>query len=245
VIAGNRRNERFLALTAEHAARTAARLEVDPSRVSVVGAGYRDDLFVAGDEPALPGRHLVAVGKLSRAKGLPWLLEAFARLATRHDDVQLHLVGSGSGAEAAHIERRAAHLGGRVTLHGRLDDAALTRLLRQADVYVLPSLYEGLPLVVIEALASGCRAVCTDLPGVRGELLPHLDGAVEVVPLPRLVGADVPLEEDLPAFVRDLQRGLERALAAGRPPAPPDLRAFTWRAVFERVQRVWLESLAG
>lgn len=244
VRAGCTRNDGFLALTAEHAERTVARLGVARDRVHVVGAGYRDDVFDDRPRPELPGRHLICVGKLSRAKGVPWLLDAFARVAARHDDVSLHLVGAGVGAEAAAIERRARGLSPRVVLHGRAPTDDLARLMGQADVFVLPSLYEGLPLVVIEALASGCRAVCTALPGVTTELLPRTGDAIDVVPLPRLENADEPVAADEPAFVDALEAGLERALAKGPRTDALSLEAFTWRAVFARVEEVWRALLA-
>ena len=236
---GCARNEAFLALTHEHAERTLAKLPVEPERVHVVGAGYRDDVFTEAVHPPLDGRHLVAVGKLSRAKGIPWLLEAFARLAERHQDVRLHLVGAGVGEEAAAIGRQAAALAPRVVLHGRAPTSDLARLMGQSDVFVLPSLYEGLPLVVIEALASGCRAVCTALPGVTSELVPRTGDAIDLVPLPRLEHSDQPMAADEPAFVDALESSLEAALAKGRRTTPLALEAFTWRAVFERVEAVW------
>ena len=245
VCADSARNDAFLALTDEHAQRTITRLGVPADRVHVVGAGYRDDVFGGPQQAPTDGRHLITVGKLSRAKGVPWLLEAFARLAERHDDLTLHLVGAGSGDEAEAITARATELAPRVVLHGRAPTPELARLMGQAQVFVLPSLYEGLPLVVIEALASGCRAVCTALPGVTTELLPKTGDAIDVVPLPRLVDTDSPVEADLPAFVDALEASIERALAAGPLPAPPTLEAFTWGAVFDRVQDVWRDLRHG
>jgi len=66
----------------------------------------------------------------------------------------------------------------------------------------LPSFYEGLPLVLVEARACGCRLVATDLPGIRERLLPVLGDELALVELPRLTGVDKPVAADLPAFIR-------------------------------------------
>lgn len=226
--------DRILALGEAHAEDVVATLGVAPDRVTVVGAGYRDDLFRRTDEPREP-RDLLYVGKLARAKGLPWLLDAIEGL-----DVRLHVAGSGAGPEAEALIRRMDGMGERVVRHGQVDQARLAELMRRAAVFVLPSFYEGLPLVVVEAVASGCRAVVTDLPVVRRTLTPSLGDAIVPVGLPRLRGRDEPVTEDLPAFVRDLGDGIQAALAAKAPStAGIDLRAFTWDAVYERVEAVW------
>jgi glycosyltransferase involved in cell wall biosynthesis len=124
--------------------------------------------------------------------------------------------------------------------------------MRRSRVFVQPSFFEG--LVLVEALASGCRLVSTELAGVRDELASHLGSALELVPLPRLGRVDEPLEEDLPAFVDGLAGALLTALAKP-PPAGADvelpgaLEQLTWGAVFRRIESAWegvgLPSEAG
>jgi starch synthase len=96
-------------------------------------------------------------------------------------------------------------------------------------------------------LACGCRLVSTRLPGVVDQLVPHLGPFIELVPLPRLVGADSPVPEDLPAFVDHLTKAIQVALSG--PPLDDRgstissaLEPFTWGAVFRRVERVWLRE---
>ncbi|MDY0004703.1 MAG: hypothetical protein RBU30_25630, partial [Polyangia bacterium] len=93
-----------------------------------------------------------------------------------------------------------------------------------------------------EAAACGCRAVATRLPGIEAELSPTLGDALIVVDPPRLLGPDEPAPSDLPRFVDDLTRAIERGL--DMPPLtkpPPGLARFSWAAVFARVERVWRE----
>jgi glycosyltransferase involved in cell wall biosynthesis len=245
VTRGVGRNDRFVVLHDAHRTELARRLGVAPKRIRVVGAGYRDDLFRGDGRDAAPGPYLVYVGKYSHAKGLPWLLDAVARLAHRHPGLELHVAGSGAGPEAEALDERMRAMAPTVVLHGALPQPALAGLLRRAAVCVLPSFYEGLPLVLVEAAACGCRLVATDVPGVRDTIAPHLGDALEVVSRPRLEGPDTPVAADLPAFVDRLEEALDRALAAGAVTPDADaLAPFTWGAVFARVESVWRELTA-
>jgi len=242
---GCARADRFAVLHADHARALALSLGVPETRVRIAGAGYRDDLFHAAGRAARTGR-IAYVGKLSAAKGLPWLLDAFERLG---GGATLDVVGDGSGLEADELRARMRALGPPVTPHGTMSQPALADLLRRCDVCALPSFFEGLPLVLVEAFACGCRIVATDLEGVTEVLAPRLGAALTTVPTPRLEGPDVPHSEDLPKLVDDLEAGLRASLAAGpvdtaAPAFAAALAPFTWDAVFERVEAIWKELLA-
>jgi glycosyltransferase involved in cell wall biosynthesis len=239
---GCARNDRFLVPHAGHAEALRKMLGVPAERVRVVGPGYRQDLFRVdpGVRRARPPR-LVYAGKYCASKGLPWLLDAFEELRRAFDgELELHVAGSGAGAEAEELAARMAATDG-VVEHGRLDQARLADLMRTGSVFVLPSFYEGVPLVLVEAAACGCRLVSTDLPGVRHELLPVLGELLHLVELPRLEGIDRPDPRDLGELVRGLQRAIEEALARG--PAADGVRArverLSWSSVFRRVEKVW------
>lgn len=244
VVRGVARNDRFVVLHQGHAEELMQRLGVTPERVVVSGAGYRDDLFHPAGRDPTAGPRLVYVGKYAHAKGLPWLLDAVERIAGRLPDLELHVAGSGAGPEADALAERMASMAPTVVVHGALSQAALAELLRRASACVLPSFYEGVPLVLVEAAACGCRLVATDVPGVGGTIAPRLGDVLEVVPRPRLDGPDTPVADDLPSFVDRLEAALDRALTAGAAtPDPAALAPFTWSAVFSRIEAVWRELL--
>jgi glycosyltransferase involved in cell wall biosynthesis len=249
VKAGCARNDRFLVLSESHAKQLAESLGIPAAHIHIVGAGYREEIFNLPPREQRRQDSLLYIGKYSAAKGLPWLLDAFERLAHQNDQLELHIAGSGAGPEAAALRDRMTSLAPRVILHGQLDQPALANLMRECEVCVLPSFYEGVPLVLVEALACGCRLVATRIPGIEEQLAPDLDSFIQLVPLPRLVSIDQPHPGDHPLFVDNLAAAVSTALEEP-PPAErinqlrTSLLPFTWQAVWERIAAVWSELLA-
>ena len=186
------------------------------------------------------------------AKGVLWLIEAVKKIRPPDNTrVTLLVAGAGGGEEAEQI-RAAAAGNERVRFLGALSQDELAKVFRSADVFVLPSMFEGLPLVVIEALACGCLAVVSDLPGMDDWMPSGLceQGLVERVPMPRLISLDTPDPDAVPAFIEDLAAALttqlRRAAAyslgrSGRRTARPVLRRLA--ADVEAVIRV--SAVAG
>ncbi|MBN1879696.1 glycosyltransferase [bacterium] len=219
---------------------------IPAERIHVVGAGYDDTIFTplpdktirsASHEQPRPPRLLYA-GKYSKAKGVPWLFDALNILAEH--PWELHLAGGGEGREYDEIIQRALSMPGRIFDHGLLGQQSLADLMRICDVFILPSFYEGLPLVLLEALACGCRIVATGLPGVKelfGNLPAHI---VRIVPVPRLMNSDQPVESDLPGFVSNIAAAIADLIRSQHAPEDSDdiaclLNRYTWAEVFKRV----------
>ena len=110
---------------------------------------------------------LLFVGRLDPQKGIDTLLQALARIP---GDLDWRLQLYGSGPQEAELHRICTQLGldGRIAFAGTTD--AMDKVYRQADLLVHPSLHEGMPNVVLEALASGLPVLATDIGGNR-ELL--------------------------------------------------------------------------
>jgi len=120
------------------------------------------------------------LGRLSPEKGVGFLIDAWGRIAERHPDWRLRIVGSGPDEKSvANAVRALAHGGDRIDLLPPTLDAEAA--LRDSDIVVLPSLTEGLPLVLAEAMALGLPCVATDCSaGVR--LLTGDGGNARLVP---------------------------------------------------------------
>ena len=108
---------------------------------------------------------LYCAARLAPEKGFEFLVQAVRILADRKCDVQLRLVGDGPRRNA--LEGMARDLGilDRVHFLGALDEAAKMRELYAADLFVLPSLREGLPSSITEAMAVGVPVIATNIAG--------------------------------------------------------------------------------
>ena len=124
-------------------------------------------------------RLLVAVGNLYPVKGHRHLLDAVALLAPTHPHV--HIAISGRGDLADQLTARAQGLGlvGRMHLLGLRSD--IGAILGAADMFVLPSLSEGLPLALLEAMFAGCPIIASDV-GEVAATLGRGDGGIVVPP---------------------------------------------------------------
>ncbi len=239
IVAAVRCLDAVFSLHTEQAEETEHVYGVGPSRIHVIGTGYDHRVFCRDAQTAKVPGSLVFVGKVCVKKGVESLVRAVS--LPIDDGVRpsgLVLVGGrGDDAEYARIERLTAASDVPVTLAGRLDSDGLVRAYRSSDVFVLPSFYEGLPLVTIEALACGCKVVATDLPGVRPWMEVMLPGApVTWVASPRMTDVDTPVATDLPLFERALADAIAQALAA--PPSTFEPSAVSWEACLARILKV-------
>jgi colanic acid/amylovoran biosynthesis glycosyltransferase len=118
------------------------------------------------------GKRLLFVGRLAAAKGLPILFEAMLTLKLTHPDVVLTVVGD--GRERPELEEIVARLelSEHVKFVGYQSQEEVKEYLRQSDLFVLPSFAEGVPVVLMEAMAMGVPVVATQIAGIS-ELVEH------------------------------------------------------------------------
>ncbi|WP_417208492.1 glycosyltransferase family 4 protein [Antarctobacter sp.] len=128
---------------------------------------------VAAFPAQAPGAvHLLFVGRFDRQKGLDLLLPAFARARVRNRHLHLHLVGGPVRSD------RVPDLPDGVTWHGWAAPDQIDGYYRAADALVVPSRWEGLPLIVPEALRNGTPVLVADRSGMAGLVTPGETGAV-------------------------------------------------------------------
>lgn len=165
---------RFVACIS-HFARSQAMVFSGPvhwRKLHIVHCGV-DPARYDGAAPDVPA-HLIFVGRLAAVKGVPMLLEAMQGLIADHPDLRLTLVGDGPEREG--LEARARGLRGHVDFAGYQSQDEVAALLREATALVLPSFAEGLPVVLMEALAARVPVVTTRIAGVAELVEDELSG---------------------------------------------------------------------
>jgi len=125
----------------------------DWAKLAIVRCGVDASFLAAPAQPAPSAPYFAAVARLNAQKGLPLLIEAAALLHARGRDFRIDIAGDGELREL--LVRRIAEAGleERVRLIGPVDGPGVRRLLQAARAFVLPSFAEGLPVVIMEALA--------------------------------------------------------------------------------------------
>lgn len=154
-----------------HFARSQAMYFSDPAdwnKLRIVHCGVDPDRYDRPGPPPHEGLNLVFVGRLTPIKGLRILMAAFAAARVQNPDLTLTLVGDGE--DRAHLEVLAAPMGDAVRFAGYLSQESVAEAVAATDAVVLPSFAEGLPVVLMEALAAGKPVIATQVAGV-GELV--------------------------------------------------------------------------
>jgi hypothetical protein len=147
--------------------------------------------------PAGTPFHILCVGRLVAAKGQHILVEAARRLAAARRDVRVTIVGAGPDEAGLRTAIAGAGLASRVTLAGALNQDQVRALYARADAFVLPSFAEGIPVVLMEAMASGVPCVTTRITGIP-ELIQSDEEGLLVAPsdVDHLVAAIARLMDD-------------------------------------------------
>ncbi|HEY4593668.1 MAG TPA: glycosyltransferase family 1 protein [Thermoanaerobaculia bacterium] len=203
-------------------------LDVDPDKITVIHLASSP----AGEseEIAVPGRYVLHVGERCRYKNFQAFLVAFAGLASTFPD--LHLVC----ASPKGFDRSELDLIQRLGLADRcvslsVNDAQLTFLYRNAALLILPSLYEGFGLPILEAFACDCPVALSDtscLPEIAGDAALYFDPSdvTSIEKALRKLLSDHALRQVL------IHRGRER------------LQRFSWATTAERTAAVYRKCLA-
>lgn len=113
------------------------------------------------------GKRVIFVGRLDPVKGAPLLVEAMGQVLAKHPDARLTLVGDGPVRAATEVKVAEMGLAGAVNFAGFQSQGAVAALLEEADMLVLPSFAEGVPVVLMEAMASRIPVIASRVGGVQ------------------------------------------------------------------------------
>ncbi len=122
-------------------------------------------------------RRIVSVGRLDKQKNFPLIIKSFARLPNKFEEYALDIYGE--GPERTYLQKLIddENMSSKITLCGAKQN--LLSLISDADLFVLPSNYEGFPNALLEAMAIGLPVISTDFStGIANELILHDNGRV-------------------------------------------------------------------
>jgi glycosyltransferase involved in cell wall biosynthesis len=169
---------------------------------------------------------VVSVGALKPVKGHDVLIRTFAQITDDHPDATLQIIGD--GPELSSYQRLVENLGltSKVDFSGWIDHEGVRSALQQASVFVFPSRHEGFGIALVEAMATGCPIVASEVGGIPEVV--HGTNAILIPPEDSEALAeaiDVALRDD---SWRETARalGMERALQ------------FTWTSSIDRYESV-------
>lgn len=154
-------------------------LDIDLSRLHVVVDGI--DTSRIPDLPTAsrsgPRFRVGCAGRFVLEKGHGYVISALAELTRAEHEVEFHLAGSGSLETALREQAERLGVGDRFTIVHNVEDMA--SFYRSLDAFILPSTgTEGLPLVVMEAMAAGCPVIATDTTGINDVIRHDANGLV-------------------------------------------------------------------
>lgn len=214
---------------------------VSEKQMTVIGTGYNSEVFKkAGVKLSRKdGKiRMIFAGKITQKKGVKSLLRALNLLDYEKEKIQLILAGgAGNRVEYEEIKELADGCRYPVVFAGCVTQSRLAELYNDSDIFVLPSMYEGLPLTVIESLACGDRVVMTKLEGIAewiDDMVPDAD--IRYVLPPGMKGTDEPLEEELPAFESRLAEALREAIEE-KDIKECDVSRISWQKIAREVIR--------
>ena len=172
-------------------------------------------------------KSLISVGRLDNQKGFDLLLKAFARVRDRHSEWTLTILGEGPKRRELESLRNELGLDEWVFLPGRVED--VYQRLAQADLFVMPSRYEGFPNALCEALSCGLPSISTDCPSGPRDIINHGINGLLVA------------NEDVAALGEAMDRLMESEVERNRlaKHAPEVTRRFG----LEKVLEVWEDAL--
>ncbi len=165
-------------------------LNIDPGKIVVlsnaINMEHMDNLYkreiesIKMNQDKYKDKNIILfVGTIIKRKGVDYLLRAISKVRKVNKNVLLFIIGDGNYRKDAELLARKLNIDEYVTFFGRVSEGQLITMYNSSSIFVLPSLSEVCPTVVLEAMYSGLPVITTDIPGIND----HFKNFAELIPI--------------------------------------------------------------
>lgn len=188
---------------------------VSEDKITIIGSGYDDKVFYNKNYENSKIINITYAGKICETKGIKSLLNSLNLLNYNEEDITVNIAGSGNDKEETdkiiEMSKKSRY---KVNFNGRLNHKELSELFNKSQIFILPSFYEGLPIVVLEALACGCRVIVSKINGIDDFIGEEINNSNNILYLqmPRMINCTTPLKDDLPQFEENIANNLDKLI---------------------------------
>ena len=176
-----------------------------------IGAGYNEKIFYPAEKyEKRDNVKILYAGKFDESKGFYELIKAFRLLEKKDNNVELELIGNLKEEDRPRVEALVGD-SKKIKIYNAVDQVHLGEIMRHKDIFILPSYFEGLGLIAVEALGSGLRVVATEIEGLIEFLGDKINNSeiIEYIAMPTIYDTDKAVEEEKPAFINRIVGALE------------------------------------
>ncbi|MCI5998028.1 MAG: glycosyltransferase family 4 protein [Peptoniphilaceae bacterium] len=214
-------------------------------RIYVIGGGYDLEFYYNNSKKIYDNNSLIKIiyaGKFSRSKGVLYLLKAFEKIKDKYN-VKLILAGGGTGEEYDEIISVSSTMKDSIEIKGYMSMKEIGDLFRSCDIFAMPSFYEGLSLVTIEAMACGLKIVTNELENLIdfvGDEIVNSD-VMQIVSMPKLYDTDKIVESEVSQHILNWTKALSlqiENLLSNRSEfdIEKEIKKFSWKEIVNNIE---------
>ena len=220
-------------------------LKVDKNKIHLVGGGYNENVFYPPTEAKKDEKiRIMYAGKITESKGIYALAATLPYIEKEHKNVEIHIVGKSTKGERDKLMMEANYSEG-LMIYNAENQKLMADHLRESDIFVLPSYFEALGLIAVEALACHKLVVASDISGLKKLLGDELinTGIIEFTKLPRIYDVDKPYTEDIHAYVERLAENILKQIGRINDGIFTDeisekIENFAWKNIGKRIYEI-------
>lgn len=220
--------------------------DIERNKIIAIGGGYNQKIFHFPDKKEYGDKiRLAYSAKIDPSKGIYELLKVYKELD--RGELSLDIIGAPDEEAKKELEK---YIDGdeSIKVYNVRDQVELGEVLREKDIFLMPSFYEGLGLMAIESLASGLYVVTTEIEALMSLLGKDIEesGIIKYVPLPRIYDVDKPVEEDLPKFREELKKAIVEQIEKVKArkdclmEEKENISKFSWEGLVDKINEIIL-----